>query len=310
MKKFVLVFLLTFATLLLGAESNSGSFSVTLSNLEKYESLSFVNSTEYKFLVNPAFFVKSRKAGYAKVWKVVKSIAENSGYAVVEARQPYKEELSTKEYMDTPDFKLRKMGYVLRRQEKYKNGKPSGKYKYTGKYISTDLSKILGSDFGAALGVKYSSKIEDNVSLTAANNFKDYFELAIKVKSKKNLGYKLKDYAQFYPKMLNLGLSGDTELVGKKVYSYTTAPGEIVFGKRAKVEVEIEVWTRKKNGKPFVIDCSYTLKTKNYSEMVDALIKAEGFLKKLGEEASNLKFPDFERYKGSKVRVLLNLPVR
>jgi len=86
-------------------------------NLEKYSLLSQVNSTEYNFLFNPAFFAKSRKSGWTKVWGTVKSIAQKKGYSVIEEKDPYKEELSTKTYMDTPDFKLKKIGYVLRNIE-------------------------------------------------------------------------------------------------------------------------------------------------------------------------------------------------
>ena len=311
-KKFlVLVSLFLFlAGAALIAEETGKISSVYEYNLQKYRPLAQVNSSEYKFLLNPAFFANRRIEGYKKVWERVKSIAMKNGYKIEEAEDPFKEKLSTKEYMDTSKYTIRKKGYVIRRAEKYKSGKPSGKYKYTGKFISRDLYKVLASDFSVAPGIKHSTEIEDNVSLDKNGNFKHYFEIAQKIKSKKKLGYRLKDYGKFYPKLLKIGLSPDTPLRGKKAYSYKVEPGKLVLDDKSKVEIEIEVWTHKENGRPFVAECSYTLEIPDYYSMGKTIKRAENFLKLLGQNASDLVFPNFDRYNGSKVRVLLNMPVR
>ncbi len=278
-------------------------------NIEKYKPLKYVISREYKFLLDPALFSKSREDGYKIVWKKVKQIAKQNGYEISDAKNPFKESMSTKEYMDTEDFAFRKMGYVLRVQTKYKKGKISS-YKFTAKYISTNLYKVIASDLKVKNGIKASYEIEENVSPKEEGGLKSYYEIAWKVKSKENIGNTVENWASIYPLIGKLGFPCNLKLAGKKAYSFKVTPGELAISKDVKVEIEIEVWSRGKNESPIVGECSFTMDVPNYYTMGEALERAENFLMLMKKEMGNMMFPDYYKWNGSKVRVLLNLPVK
>ena len=297
--------------LVLGLFSTFGSASQYLYkvNMENYKPLKYVNSREYKFLLDPTLFSKSREEGYKLIWSKVKEIAKEEGFEVKEAEKPFKEKMSTKTYMDTEDFALRKIGYVLRAQQKYKKGKPSS-FKFTAKYISTNLYKVITSDLKVKNGIKASSELEENVSPTKDGNLKSYYETAWKVKSKKGIGNTIGDWAALYPLVGKLGFPSDMKLSGKTAYSFGVVPGEVVLANGLKVEIEIEVWARSMDGAPIVAECSYTMDVPDYYNMKEELKSAEDLLLAFRSKMGDLEFPEYYKWNGSKVRVLLNLPVK
>ncbi len=279
-------------------------------NIEGYKPLKYVISREYKFLLDPAPFTEDKVGGFRKVWDRVKKIAINGGYKVEESEDPFKESISTKEYMDTEDFALRKLGYVLRVQQKFKKGKPSSSFKFTAKYISTNLYKVIASDLRVKEGIKASSEIEENVSPKKESGLKSYYETAWKVKSKKPIENTIGAWASLYPLIGEIGFSSDMRLSGQKAYSFKATPGKVVFPDGTEVEIEIEVWARSMDGKPIVAECSYTMDVPDYYGMKEALSYGEDFLSLLKEKMGDLEFPDYYKWNGSKVRVLLNLPIK
>ena len=99
-------------------------------------------------------------------------------------------------------------------------------------------------------------------------------------------------------------------MIGKKAYSYKAVPGTLDLGNENKVEIEIEVWTHRINGRPFVAECSYTLDKSDYYKIGDTIKNGEKFLKLMGKEASDLVFRNFEKFNGLKVRALFTLQVK
>ncbi len=279
-------------------------------NIEKYQPLSLVTSREYKFLLGTTPFVNGLDNGYKKLWEIAKAVAKEKGFQVKENEDAFKVGISAKIYMDTQDALLRVAGYVLRKQIKYKKGKPTTSYKFTAKFISPDLYKVLGTSFPLPVGIKSSRKIEENVSLDKNGNLRSYFENAIKVKTKKEL---CKDtFGSWKALFLGLGntcMANEVKLIPRVAYSYKVEPGVILFGDGVKGEVEIELWTHELGGAPFTGEFSFTIKTKDYYKVKNALKNSEDFYRAFASAAFNFAPKDAFKWKGSKVRVLFNMPV-
>ncbi len=307
-KLWYVLFLLPVALLFLGSCATTGG-SLVEKNVKTFSHLDKVNSAEYKFLLDPALFAKSRKAGYEKVWTFVKALAEKNGYAVADSEDPYKEKFATKEYFDTKDYDLRNLGFIIRKKSYYKNGKPTGKIKYTGKFASKSIDKVVAENFTAAPGVKASMDIEENVSLDKYDHLKEYTDVSQKIKTKENYPNVLSSYTALYPKLADSGLPGNTPLIGYKAYSHTVVVGTMDINGQ-KVEMDMATWAHGQDDAPFVGEISYTLEIDNYLASVDQIKRAEDFLVLLGKNGKDLVFPNFSKYNGSKVRVLMNLPVK
>ncbi len=302
-----LIALMAVLLVLGGCATNGGSLAER--NVQTYKSLDKIDSAEYKFLLDPSLFAGDRKAGYEKVWNAVKELAEANGYAVTDSEDPYKEKFSTKEYFDTENYDLRKLGFIIRKQSYYKDGKPTGKYKYTGKYANPDMDKVVAKNFTAAPGVKASMDIEENVSLDKHGNLKEYTDISQKIKTHDNYDNVLSAYEALYPKLSESGLPGDTPLIGYRAYSHSVVVGEMDIN-GTKVEMEMEVWAKGMDEDPIVGEISYTLEFDDYMTSLDSIKRAENFLVLEGKYLKDYVFPNFDKYNGSKVRVLMNLPVK
>jgi len=284
------------------------SGSLAENNISTYASLDKINSAEYKFLLDPQLFSEDRQVGYQQVWDAAKALAEENGYATTDNARPYKEKFSTKEYFDTKDYALRNRGYIIRKQSYYKDYKPTGKYKYTGKFANPSMDVVVAKDFTAASDLKASMDIEENVSLDAQGNLKEYTDISQKIKSHDNFENALHAYESMYPKLSDAGLPGDTPLIGYRAYSHSVVVGEMDINGN-QVEIEVEVWAKGQDDAPFVGEISYTLEFDDYMKSVESIKKAEAFLVLEGQQMQALVFPNFSKFNGSKVRVLMNLPV-
>lgn len=112
-----------------------------------------------------------------------------------------------------------------------------------------------------------------------------------------------------YPKLAESGLPGDTPLIGYRAYSHSIVSGVMDINGQ-KVDMEMEVWANGIDDAPFVGEISFTLKIDDYTSSLDSIKRAENFLVLEGKNLSDLVFPNFSKFNGSKVRVLMNLPVK
>jgi len=223
----------------------------------------------------------------------VKSLAEANGYAIT----------------DSEDYALRNLGFIIRKQSYYKDYELTGKYKYTGKFADPSMDAVVAKDFTAAPGVDASMDIEENVSLDKHGNLKEYTDISQKIKNHEDYDNVLSAYVALFPKLAESGLPGNTPLIGYRAYSHSTVAGEMDINGQ-KVEMELEVWANGVDEAPFVGEISFTLEFDDYMSSVDSIKRAENFLVLEGENLGDLVFPNFSKFNGSKVRVLMNLPVK
>lgn len=281
-------------------------------NVVKWRPLREIVSREFKFLVDPKFFAGGREAGFKAVWEKVKAAAAKEGFTLTDGKKGLKEAASTKEYFDTPDFKLRKAGYIIRVSTKYAEGKPVYPFTMTVKELSPDnLYRILGSKLAIAKGYKVVSGNEENISISADGSLNGYIESAWEVKLKpEDIGARtVGDFGKIFPALLDAGLPADTKLQPKGAFAYKVVPGTLHLDGGVDVEIEMEGWAATADGPIYLGEVSFSLETPDYYAMAKTHASAERFLQVcLGKDAAELKLANGERWAGSKVLFLLNLP--
>ena len=281
-------------------------------NLAKWQPLRQIASREFKFLVDPKHFSGGREAGFRAVWEKVKDAAAKNGFKITDGKKGLKQAVSTKEYFDTPDFKLRKAGYVIRVSTKYADGKPVYPFTLTVKEMSPDnLYRILGSKLAIAKGYKAEAGNEENISISANGALNGYIESAWGVKLKpEEIGARtVGDFGKIFPALLAAGLPADTKLEAKTAFGYKVVPGTLHLDGGVDVDIEMEGWAAAADGAIYLGEVSFSLETPDYYAMAKTHASAERFLQLcLGRDAAELKLANGERWAGSKVLFLLNLP--
>ncbi len=271
-----------------------------------------VAGREYKFLIDPAKTKNTPAAAFKDIWSKLQAAAAKHGFTVTEKdKNPLKVEMTTKEYLDTPDQALWKKGYLIRITTKYKAGMAEDKGKVTVKAIFEDLDKTLAAPL-TVVGIKGESECQDNVGMAAGGTLKGYvekgasFSVTLSDLGKMTLG----DFGKYMPELLTLGLPADTKLVSNKAYSYRARPGFIVLPGTEPCGVSIEGWTNKEDGPIFLYDFSYGYEDLTLYENAETHQEGERFMTKvLFGELSGLALPDNGKWGGSKVRVFMNRPI-
>ena len=95
-----------------------------------------VAGREYKFLIDPAKTKNTPAAAFKDIWSKLQAAAAKHGFTVTEKdKNPLKVEMTTKEYLDTPDQALWGKGYLIRITTRYKDGKPGDPVAVTVKAV-------------------------------------------------------------------------------------------------------------------------------------------------------------------------------
>ncbi len=271
-----------------------------------------VAGREYKFLIDPAKTKGAPAAAFKDIWTRLQAAAAKHGFTVTEKeKNPLKVEMTTKEYLDTPDQALWKKGYLIRITTKYKAGMAEDKGKVTVKAIFDDLDKTLAAPL-TVVGAKGESECQDNVGMAAGGTLNGYvekgasFSVPLADLGKLTLG----DFGKYMPELLKLGLPADTKLVSSKAYSYRARPGFIVLPGTEPCGVSMEGWATKEDGAIFLYDFSYGYEDLTLYENAETHQEGERFMTKvLFGELGALALPDNGKWGGSKVRVFINRPI-
>ncbi len=271
-----------------------------------------VGGREYKFLLDPAKTKGTPEEAFKDLWGRVRAAAEKWGFTVTEKeKNPFKIELSTKEYFDTPDQALWSKGYLVRITTKYKDGKPDETVGVTVKAIKDDALATLATPL-AVPGLKVKTEAEGNVGPAPGGALVEIVEKGSSFNVKPDeLGARtLGDFGKFMPELLTLGLPASTRLTGTKAWSYRVRPGAVVLPGTAPCGVSMEGWTAKEGGAPYLYDFSYGYGDLDFYAIAETHAVGERFLTKvLQGELAGLAFPDGEKFGGSKVRKLMNRPI-
>ncbi len=268
-----------------------------------------VAGREYKFLIDPAKTKNSPAAAFKDIWTRLQAAAAKHGFTVTEKdKNPLKIEMTTKDYLDTPDQALWKKGYLIRITTKFKAGMAEDKGKVTVKAIFEDLDKTLATPLTVE-GIKGESECQDNVGMAAGGALNGYvekgasFSVPLADLGKLTLG----DFGKYMPELLKLGLPANTKLVSSKAYSYRVRPGYIVLPGTEPCGISMEGWSTKEDGPIFLYDFSYGYEDLTLYENAETHQEGERFMTKvLFGELATLALPDNGKWGGSKVRVFMS----
>jgi hypothetical protein len=271
-----------------------------------------VSGREYKFLLDPAKAKGTPAEAFKVIWDQVKATAAKQGFTVTEKdKTPLKIEMTTKEYLDTPDQALWKRGYLIRITTKFKAGVADTSGKVTVKAIFEDLAKTLAMPL-EVVGVKGEEECQDNVGLGKGGTLVGYvekgasFTVALADLGKMTLG----DFAKYMPELQKLGLPATTPLVSSKAYSYRVRPGYVVLPGTEPCGVSMEGWALKEDGPIFLYDFSFGYEGFTAYENPQTHLQGELFLEKvLHGGLAGLALADDGKWGGSKVRVFMKRPI-
>ncbi|HMM35847.1 MAG TPA: hypothetical protein PKA62_14060 [Thermoanaerobaculia bacterium] len=283
--------------------------------IQKYRApvLDDVGGREYKFLIDPAKMKAKPEDAFRDIWKRVKTAAEKNGFTLTEKdKTPFKVELSTKEYLDTPDQLLWKAGYQIRVTNKYADGKPGKDVAVNVKSVKEDARLAMAAPLAVTGGEKVKVEAEGNVGIGPGGTLREYIEkgatftVPVEALGKKTLA----DFGRFVPELLSIGLPADTALVGKTAYSSRVKPGAVVLPGTEPCGVSMEAFAEKEGGAPYLYDFSYGYSDLYFYDIAQVHEAGERFLTKvLHGDLAAIAMPESEKWGGSKVRKLMNRPL-
>lgn len=283
--------------------------------IQKYRApvLDDVGGREYKFLIDPAKMKAKPADAFKDIWKKARAAAEKNGFEVTEKeKNPFKVELATKEYLDTPDQLLWKAGYQIRVTNKYADGKPAKDVAVNVKCVKEDARLAMAAPLAVTGGEKVKVEAEGNVGIGPGGRLREYIEkgatftVPVEALGKMTLA----DFGRFVPELLSIGLPADTALVGKKAYSSRVKPGAVVLPGTEPCGVSMEAFSDKEGGAPYLYDFSYGYSDLYFYDIAKVHEAGERFLTKvLHGELAAIAMPESEKWGGSKVRKLMNRPL-
>jgi hypothetical protein len=283
--------------------------------IQKYRApvLDDAGGREYKFLIDPAKMKAKPADAFKDIWKRVRAAAEKNGFEVTEKeKNPFKVELATKEYLDTPDQLLWKAGYQIRVTNKYADGKPAKDVAVNVKCVKEDARLAMAAPLAVTGGEKVKIEAEGNVGIGPGGTLREYIEkgatftVPVEALGKMTLA----DFGRFVPELLSIGLPADTAFVGKKAFSSRVKPGAVVLPGTEPCGVSMEAFADKEGGAPYLYDFSYGYSDLYFYDIAPVHEAGEKFLMKvLHGDLAAIAMPESEKWGGSKVRKLMNRPL-
>jgi hypothetical protein len=274
--------------------------------------LDMVEGREYKFLIDPAKTKAAPADAMKDIWGRVQAAAAKAGFTVKEKdKAPFKVEMTTKEYLDTPDQALWHKRYLIRITTKYKAGIADSAGKVTIKAIHEVPEQTMATPLKVT-GVEAEPECQDNVGPGPGGKLVGYvekgtsFSVELADLGKLTLG----DFGKYLPELLTLGIPADTRLVSNKAYSYRMRPGYVILPGTEPCGVSMEGWAARMDGPIFLYDFSYGYEDLTLYESPETHAAGEGFMSTvLIKGLADLALADNGQWGGSKVRVLMKRPI-
>ena len=210
-----------------------------------------VTSREYKLILNSDRF-QNFEAGEGAFWHLVEFLVSKNGGEIVERQKEVK--LRKTWYLDTPNFSLKRQGWIVRLRKEKKKFKLTLKARNSDRYISAGLdlstlqnAKECKTKFEEDILPKFSSKFAHSTSIK--------FKQQPKIKSFAHL-------AELFPVLSELQVSQKTRLqVVNEFIAYESAhwSGKAKIGNGHTIKACISTWypTKDRNGIPLITEFSF-----------------------------------------------------
>ncbi|MEA3287758.1 MAG: hypothetical protein U9Q77_10355 [Candidatus Marinimicrobia bacterium] len=209
----------------------------------------FLNSSEYKLLLNPEMF-GDYKQGFAQYWDIIKTVAADQGIEIIKSEKPLKLGHKEVSFFDTKDLELRQNNFLLRQKVKYKGEHKNPGVEYGVKYRQTNPEKTMALDLSMAEGytpkydrielesdiVYYSVKNGDHETTYAVSN-------SIQLENQPEM--KLAEFIKIYPVLGNLGIDPESKLnlvADMAADEWMVKPGKLDFGGGLHGRMDMTVW--------------------------------------------------------------------
>ncbi len=209
----------------------------------------FLNSSEYKLLLNPDKFADMAK-GFEAYWGIINEIATAEGIAVIPSEHPLKLKHKEVSFFDTDSLDLRKNGFLLRQKLKYKDGEKISAYEFAVKYRNPDPVIALSTDLSLAEGYtpKYGQiELESDIVYNSRANGATHttFTVSNSIKLDEEPVMTTGTFATIYPILSKLNLAAETPLAlvaGLAADEWMVVPGKLDFGDGLYGRMDMTVW--------------------------------------------------------------------
>ncbi len=252
----------------------------------------FLNSSEYKLLLNPKMFTDYEK-GFQDYWEIIKTVAKQEGINIIEKDNPMKTKHKDISFYDTENLDLQKHSFLLRYKRKYKGNEYKPGAEYTLKYRNRSAEKVIDVDLKT--GVGFTAKHEeielesDIVYNSALNGKLDIsYTMANGIDLEEKPISNIEELVKVYPVIKTIGLDADTKLVRVAnviADERMVMPGKLDFGDGLFGRMDMTVWIiQTEDGKISVPEFSFDhpfSQDKKYSD--EAMQKCTSFIDKLKE---------------------------
>jgi len=261
-----------------------------------------LTASEYKLLLNPEYFEVIDRGMYA-YWEVIQKAAASADVVVIEkkngiAKKKYREV----RILDTPNYDLRKQGYLIRERRKMNSDlTPKTGYEYAVKYRGKNFEEAKTKDVSLSDEFRDENddkEIESDVvffSIETGNPLVTY-----SVQNKTVLDsipeLKLGSFISLFPVIGTFGLDAETPLVevgDQKTFEIKVGLGELDFGEGLVCEMDLVVREMTKDGERFIIpEFSYDFEYVSGVEMPEKAMKSNiAFMDILRESAPEWVIP-------------------
>ena len=209
----------------------------------------FLNSSEYKLLLNPDMFADYEQ-GFEQYWEIIKQVAEEEGIEVLETENPLK--LGHKEisFFDTKDLELRKNSFLLRQKVKYKSGHKKPGFEFGLKFRQPNPEKTLSLDLSMSEG--YTPKFDrielesDVVYYSIKNGERDVtYAVSNSIQLENQPEMTLGEFTKIYPVLGDLGIKADATLhlvADMAADEWMVKPGHLDFGSGLSGRMDMTIW--------------------------------------------------------------------
>ena len=214
-----------------------------------------LSSRECKVLLSPEMF-EDYETGAQNFWAIVEKVSKSRGLDTGLSKNNLEITKRELNYIDTPDFKLYKAGFIIRRRAE------DDKFNYTFKYRHADPVISADAKVSPADGFKGKTSFEEDV-VVKVGSLEHVFSKSGKADLKSELEMSAGGFAKLFPGLSQFNLKAQTALKpvnGIFISEITFDYGNIYFKPETKAKASFTVWYLKGNSKPLIAEFSYKYK--------------------------------------------------
>lgn len=211
-----------------------------------------VTSREYKLILNEDRFQEIDR-GEIAFWHLVEFLINKSGGEIIERQEEIKTRMTW--YIDTPDFTLKRKGWIVRLRNQKKKYKLTLKVRNSDRYVSASKNlKAVRPN-----GDDTERKFEEDILPPFTSKFSHSASMKLEDEPKLT---RLRHLIEFFPGLGDLRLDNKTLLQivnGFKAHETTRWSGQARVGNGHTIKACLSYWhpSKDRQGIPLIVEFSY-----------------------------------------------------